>query len=252
MGCVEVCILETTGEKDNKGSKERRTGNEYVCEFAGDKEEFDERKGKKRRIEERERKLGDPFRILQRASQRLTIREANYKPDSLPRCYFQRRACRIAKPPLLCSSLSLRPSLPISLRVSRNPFRSSLLWPRERCILRRAIGRIAGQLWEICILSFSGYWNLFERNNNNNNRRTILGILELRNIHFLNNFWIFLFFRYVCESYRSANNAVTIFDCWFFCINSNWNCKYYVILIIYIMKSILNQEWKDSFKETRV
>lgn len=106
----------TMGEKDNKGSKERRTGNEYVCEFAGDKEEFDEReKGKKRRIEERERKLGDPFRILQRASQRLTIREANYKPDSLPRCYFQRRACRIAKPPLLCSSLSLRPSLPTSL-----------------------------------------------------------------------------------------------------------------------------------------
>ena len=137
MGCVEVCILETTGEKDNKGSKERRTGNEYVCEFAGDKKEFDERKGKKRRIEERERKLGDPFRILQRASQRLTIREANYKPDSLPRCYFQRRACRIAKPPLLCSSLSLRPSLPgypaslfpsiffarpLPARLSRSPF----------------------------------------------------------------------------------------------------------------------------------
>lgn len=114
---MEVCSVRANdGEKKDKGSKERRTGNEYVCEFAGDKEEFDERMRKKKKIEgrERERKLGDPFRILQRASQRLTIREANYKPDSLPRCYFQRRACRIAKPPLLCSSLFLRPSLSIS------------------------------------------------------------------------------------------------------------------------------------------
>lgn len=114
---MEVCSVRANdGEKKDKGSKERRTGNEYVCEFAGDKEEFDERMRKKKKIEgrEKERKLGDPFRILQRASQRLTIREANYKPDSLPRCYFQRRACRIAKPPLLCSSLFLRPSLSIS------------------------------------------------------------------------------------------------------------------------------------------
>lgn len=114
---MEVCSVRANdGEKKDKGSKERRTGNEYVCEFTGDKEEFDERMRKKKKIKERERerKLGDPFRILQRASQRLTIREANYKPDSLPRCYFQRRACRIAKPPLLCSSLFLRPSLSIS------------------------------------------------------------------------------------------------------------------------------------------
>lgn len=131
---MEVCSVRANdGEKKDKGSKERRTGNEYVCEFAGDKEEFDERMRKKKKIEgrERERKLGDPFRILQRASQRLTIREANYKPDSLPRCYFQRRACRIAKPPLAVF-FALSSSFSVHFSVSRNPFRSSLLWPRER------------------------------------------------------------------------------------------------------------------------
>lgn len=49
-------------KKKDKGSKERRTGNEYVCEFAGDKEEFDERMRKKKKIEGREReKVGRPI-----------------------------------------------------------------------------------------------------------------------------------------------------------------------------------------------
>lgn len=53
---MEVCSVRANdGEKKDKGSKERRTGNEYVCEFAGDKEEFDERMRKKKKIEGRER-----------------------------------------------------------------------------------------------------------------------------------------------------------------------------------------------------